>query len=186
MLYLVHAKEWPIAYIQTSGGLLCGVSPVFYGLWIPRDPVRTVHGLTPGRLDDVIKWKHFPRYWPYVQGTHRPPVNSPDKGQWRRALMFSFICDWINGWVNTREAGDLRSHWAHYDVTDIMYTTPWAYCSDRGWLNKIAMNINNYNHVKRSDIITHSYHNVKESSTTKSSFNSIVNWIVIDKQLHLI
>ena len=23
--------------------------------------------------DDVIKWKHFPRYWPFVQGIHRSP-----------------------------------------------------------------------------------------------------------------
>ena len=38
--------------------------------------------------DDVIKWQHFPRYWPFVRGIHRPPVNSPHKGQWRRALMF--------------------------------------------------------------------------------------------------
>ena len=29
--------------------------------------------------DDVIKWKHFPRYWPLVRGIHRPPVNSPHK-----------------------------------------------------------------------------------------------------------
>ena len=21
--------------------------------------------------DDVIKWKHFPRYWPFVRGIHR-------------------------------------------------------------------------------------------------------------------
>ena len=66
--------------------------------------------------DDVIKWKHFPRYWPYVRGIHRSSVNSPHKGQWRGALMFSFICAWINGWVNNREAGDLRHHRAHYDV----------------------------------------------------------------------
>ena len=38
------------------------------------------------------------------------------KGQWRRALMFSLICVWINGWVNNRKAGDLRRHCAHYDV----------------------------------------------------------------------
>ena len=31
--------------------------------------------------DDVIKWKHFPRCWPYVQGIHRSPVNSSHKGQ---------------------------------------------------------------------------------------------------------
>ena len=66
--------------------------------------------------DDVIKWKHFPRHWPFVRGIHRSPVNSPHKGQWRRALMFSLICDWLNRWVNNREAGDFRRHRAHHDV----------------------------------------------------------------------
>ena len=47
---------------------------------------------------------------------HRSPVNSPHKGQWRGALMFSLICAWINGWVNNSEAGDLRCHRAHYDA----------------------------------------------------------------------
>ena len=70
-----------------------------------------------GTHDDVIKWKHFPRYWPFVRGIHRSPVNSPHKGQWRGALMFSLICVWINGWVNNREVGDLRRHRAHYGVT---------------------------------------------------------------------
>ena len=67
--------------------------------------------------DDVIKWKHLPRYWPFVRGIHRSPMNSQHKGQWRGALMFSLICVWINGWVNNREAGDLRRHRGHYDVT---------------------------------------------------------------------
>ena len=31
--------------------------------------------------------------------------------------MFSFLCAWINCWVNNREVGDLRRHHAHYDVT---------------------------------------------------------------------
>ena len=61
--------------------------------------------------DDVIKWNHFPRYWPFVRGIHRSPVNSLHKGQWRGALMFSLICAWINGYVNNREAGDLRRLW---------------------------------------------------------------------------
>ena len=69
--------------------------------------------------DDVIKWKHFPCYWPFVWGIHRPPVNSPHKGQWRGALMFSLFCAWINDWVNNRKAGDLRRHRAHCDVTVI-------------------------------------------------------------------
>ena len=67
--------------------------------------------------DDVIKWKHFPRYSPFVRGIHRSLVNSPHKGQWRGALMFSLNCAWINVWVNNREAGDLRHHRTYYDVT---------------------------------------------------------------------
>ena len=31
--------------------------------------------------DDVIKWKHFPRYWPFVRLIHRSPVYFPHKGQ---------------------------------------------------------------------------------------------------------
>ena len=67
--------------------------------------------------DGVIKRKHFPRYWPIVRGIHRSPVNSPHKGQWRGALMFSLICVWINDWVNNGAAGDLRRYRPHYDVT---------------------------------------------------------------------
>ena len=66
---------------------------------------------------DVIKWKYFPRYWPFVRGIHGWPVNSLHKGQWRGALMFSLIYAWIRGCVNNREAGDLRRHHALYDVT---------------------------------------------------------------------
>ena len=66
-------------------------------------------------------WRHqvetFPRYWPFVRGIHRSPVNSPHKGQWREALMFSLICAWTNGWTHHQDAGDLRHH---YDVT-VMY-----------------------------------------------------------------
>ena len=46
----------------------------------------------------------------FVRGIHRWPVNSPYKGQWRGALLFSLICAWTNGWVNNREAGDLSRH----------------------------------------------------------------------------
>ena len=69
--------------------------------------------------DDVMKWKYVPRYWPFVRGIHRSLVNSPYKGQCRRALMFSLICAWPNGWVNNQYADDLRRYRAHYDVTVI-------------------------------------------------------------------
>ena len=42
---------------------------------------------------------------------------SPHKGQWRGALMFSLICASINGWVNNADACNLTRHRAHYDGT---------------------------------------------------------------------
>ena len=55
----------------------------------------------------------------HCAGNSPGPVNSPHKGQWRGALMFSLICAWINAWVNNREAGDLRRHCGHYDVNEM-------------------------------------------------------------------
>ena len=53
--------------------------------------------------DDVIKWKHFPRYSPFVRGNHRSSVNSP--AQWPVTRSFGVFFD----------LGDLRRHRAHYD-----------------------------------------------------------------------
>ena len=85
----------------------------------PHSRTCTVGIPIRGRMsdDDVIKCKHFPRYWPFVRGIYWSPVNCPHKGQWSGALMFSLICVWINGWVNNREAGGLRRYRAHYDVS---------------------------------------------------------------------
>ena len=80
--------------------------------------------------DDIIKWKHFPRHWPFVRGIHRSPVNSPHKSQWRGALMFSLICTWINAWVNNRGTGDLRHHRAHYDAIVMVW---WRESSQIWW-----------------------------------------------------
>ena len=77
--------------------------------------------------DDVIKWKHFLHYWPFVQGIHQALVNSPHKGQWRGASIFSLICAWINTWVNNHEPGDLRCHRPHYyvivTITELFFST---------------------------------------------------------------
>ena len=78
--------------------------------------------------DDVIKLKHCPLYLPFVRGIHRSQVNSPHKGQWCGALMFSLICAWINTWVNNRETGDLRRHCAHFDVIVMVFHNIFANC----------------------------------------------------------
>ena len=99
------------------------------GIWTHRSVSRSIRMSREPLLsmsfdhDSVIKWKHFPHYWPFVWGIHRWPVNSNHKGQWRTALMHSLICACSNGWVNNRCASDLRRHRAHYNVTVMMITT---------------------------------------------------------------
>ena len=55
--------------------------------------------------DDVIKWKHFSRYWPLCGEFtgHRwiPSTKANDAELW----CFLLICAWMNSWVNNREAG---------------------------------------------------------------------------------
>ena len=90
--------------------------------WVhPSEPLGPKWLMCVGNHDDVIKWKHFARHWPFVRGIYRSPVNFPHKGHfWRGVLMYLLICVWINRWVNDHEAGDLRRHRALYDVT-VMY-----------------------------------------------------------------
>ena len=56
----------------------------------------------------------FPRYWPFLRGIHRSPVESPHKGQWRGILVFSLICAWKTV-EQTTETPMISG--AHYDVT---------------------------------------------------------------------
>ena len=70
-----------------------------------------------------MKWKHFARYWPFVRGIHRSPVNLPHKGQWRGALKFSLICAWTNTLANSGDTGYLKRHRAHYDVIAMYHST---------------------------------------------------------------
>ena len=120
-------------------------------IWWCRKPAHQQQWYWPSFRghDDVIKWKYFPRYWPFVRGIHRSPVNSLHKGQWRGALMFSLTCVWINGWVNNREAGDLRRYRAHYDVivmniwasaTTGLINAPLGYIDNISWV----LGINSY------------------------------------------
>ena len=70
--------------------------------------------------DEVIKWKHFPCYWPFIWGVHQSPVNSPHKGQWCGALMgFFYLC--LNKWLSKLSGVwlsvvPLSSLWHHRNV----------------------------------------------------------------------
>ena len=130
--YLIHRllTKWSSShrYINLSRGV-----PVYvYGVCVVCVCVRKREfchrhrcaGNCPSPSHDGVKWKHFPRYWPFVRGVDRSPVNSLNKNKCRGALVFSLIYSWTNSWLNKqKDAGDLRRHvmrnlqWLHwYDI----------------------------------------------------------------------
>ena len=114
-----------VYHSDVIGALPVGTAPTTFSFSTPGFNRLRRNNCKMRRHDDVIKWKHFLHFVRFVRGIHQSPVNSPHKDQWWGALMFSFICAWINGWVNTREAGELRCHHTHYDVT--VMDTFWGY-----------------------------------------------------------
>ena len=93
---------------------------IIMGIPLPRRIVaqNPITALVPNV--HITWWHHqmntFSASLAFCMGNSPGPVNSPHKGQWRGALMFSLIWTWINSWVNNPEAGDLRRHRAHCDV----------------------------------------------------------------------
>ena len=90
--------------------------------------------------EDVIKWRHFPRYWPFARGIPRSPVNSPHKGRWYGALMFSLILNkrlskpsW--GWWFEAPS---RSLWRH--CNEIFEKVIWA-CNTQDAMLPIAISV---------------------------------------------
>ena len=147
-------QYYPSFYTFYESHFFAGQTPVppRSGTWIldlSHDPiwaiwlaeVRKFHQ-HHDRINDRSWWRHqmetISALLAICAGIHRSPVNSSHKGQWRGALMFSLICTWINCWVKKDEAGDLRRHRVHYDVTvmlssvDIGATIRW-YSSVTQW-----------------------------------------------------
>ena len=124
VLYAIYSSKLSVHTVEFQTWVTC----YWWGSRISYASTREF------RHDDVIKWKHFLHYWPFVWGIHRSLVNSPHKGQWCGALMFSFICIWINGWVNNHEAGDLR--WRHCNVmAGVLKSCSWK-CLPSSYTNK--------------------------------------------------
>ena len=57
---------------------------------------------------DVIKWKHFPHYWPFVRGIHQSLVDSSSQRPVTRSFdVFFDLC--LNKWLGNRKQS--RSRW---------------------------------------------------------------------------
>ena len=101
---------------SNSNANVCVVAVAHFGSLIHKNCIVQPRAINLCRT----WWRHqmetFSALLALCMGNSQVPVNSPHKGQWFGALVFSLICAWINDWVNNREAGDLRRHRAHYDV----------------------------------------------------------------------
>ena len=128
-----------------------------------------------GQHDDVIKWKHFPCNWPFVRRIHRSPVNSPLKGQWRGALIFSLMCAWTDSWTNNGNAGDLRRYCAHYDITVMIPTgqSPPAYYNPDNSTNSSLTILRCIFQCIASNMMRHVHMNGKLTKSSEHILNTL-------------
>ena len=101
---------FPRIYSSQHEPFICLMAPSIF----------TCNSIHPLSGMEVAWWRHqmetFSALLAICAGNSPIPVNSPHKGQWCGTLIFSLICGWINGWVNNREADNLRRNRAHCDV----------------------------------------------------------------------
>ena len=83
LYYIVESPKYRIS--KWTLNIVCLASVETGSVW-DTNVSRFISHIIWRWHDDVIKWRHFPRYWPFVRGIHRSPVNSPHKGQWRGAF----------------------------------------------------------------------------------------------------
>ena len=123
---------WKPALLQLLGDFKCFPRTIARWMGLGSKPKSGYAPLIAASPRGRMGWRPLTPWWRHQMetfssllapcaGNSPVPVNSPHKGQWRGALMFSFA--WINDWVNNREAGDLRRHRGHYDV--IVMPTGW-------------------------------------------------------------
>ena len=110
-IFYVNEYNRPI-FITTSWGWFWQVAVGSLHLVSSNKMFSCGYKLMDGH-DDVIKWKHFLRYWPFVRGIYRSLVNSPHRGQWRGALMLVRL-DLFND--DTRPSGHISSPRWSFDV----------------------------------------------------------------------
>ena len=88
-------------------------------------------------------WRHqmetFSALLAFYEGNHRWPVVSLTKGS--DAELWCFLCAWTNGRSNNRDAGGLRRHRSHYDVTVMMVNYSCSHTID---INLVAFMLNKH------------------------------------------
>ena len=105
--------------ISASAAKMDPALPNVWCWWFYRQYAR--HSARIIWHEDVIKWEHFLLYWLFARGIHRLPMDSPHKGQWHRALVFSLNYAWTNGWETIETA-------VIWDAIALIITSLWMRC----------------------------------------------------------
>ena len=113
----------PQKFVADDSALVQGIA------WCVQQPAtsktnvdQNLDAIIPNELmlhDDVIK---FSALLAICAGNS--PVNGEFPAQRPVTRSFDVFCVWINGWVNNREAGDLRRYRVHCDVIVMEHHSP--------------------------------------------------------------
>ena len=117
---LSSKSKWPMRMcLMCFLNIPCFLSVIYIWLVSPQPshiPWHLSNTCSDANHDDVIKWKYFPRYWPFVREFTGHRWNPRTKASDAELGCFLWSAPWINGWINNRKSGDLRRHRGHYDV----------------------------------------------------------------------
>ena len=81
------------------------------------------------RIYHIAWWWHQMETFSTLQTLCEGNPPGTDGFPWQRPVtrnsdtFFDVRCVWTNGWVNNRDAGDLKGHRAHFDITVMAYRT---------------------------------------------------------------
>ena len=75
--------------------------------------------------DDVTKWKYFPRYWSFLRGIHRSPVDSSHKANDTELWCFPWSAP------EQRLSKQSRRRWF-----ETLLHSLWRHCND-SWINRV-------------------------------------------------
>ena len=108
-------KSWTYWSLGRHVRLEAGDYIIIIILWVSkrRDFYSNCH-------DDVIKWKHFSRYWPFVMGIQWLPVDSSHKGPGVRSFDVFFDLRLNKQLSKQLRRWHSRSLWYHCNVCDVM------------------------------------------------------------------
>ena len=90
-------------------------------------------------------WPHhmeaFSALLAFCEGNPLVTGGFPSQRPVTRSFDVSLICAWTNGWANNRDAGDLRRHLAHCNVTVMVSSALWPLLCNQSQIISLGTNV---------------------------------------------